>query len=213
RRRPHRPGGRGRPPPRPGGRGDRADRLPPRPVLPGRTAPAPGRASEGPGRPGPADRPEPALLRHRPPARPPRALPPRTGRLPGGHEVLRPRPHVPGHDRVRAGPLRRRRDRRRPRLRRPRGPHAPGDRSLRRLGPVRHPRRPAGRRRRLLRGSGTPPPAARRPRGGGHAHRGRTGGRLLRLVTDSVSSGRSPYALANATGGATSPPGVITSGS
>src|SRR5690606_28094110 len=130
-----------------------------------------------------------------------------------GHEVLRPRPHVPGHDRVRAGPLRRRRDRRRPRLRRPRGPHAPGDRSLRRLGPVRHPRRPAGRRRRLLRGSGTPPPAARRPRGGGHAHRGRTGGRLLRLVTDTVSSGRSPYALANATGGAPSPPGVTTSGS
>ncbi len=73
---------------------------------------APRRTPPGPRRSGPADRPQPALLRHRPPPRPPRALPPRTGRLPGRKEVLRPRPDLPRDDRLRAGPLRGRSDRR-----------------------------------------------------------------------------------------------------
>ena len=78
RRRPPGPGRRGRPPPGPGRRGHRPDRLPPRPVLPLRAAPRPRRAPPGPDRAGPADRPQPALLRHRLPARHQRARPTRS---------------------------------------------------------------------------------------------------------------------------------------
>ena len=52
--------------------------------------------------------PERPLLRHRLPARHRRARPPRAGLVPGRHEVLRPRPDLPRHDRLRAGPLGRR---------------------------------------------------------------------------------------------------------
>lgn len=91
-RRPAGPGRRGRPPPGPGRRGRRPDRLPPRPVLPLRTPPRPRRTPPGTDRAGPADRPERPLLRHGLPARREGAVPPGAGRLPGRHEVLRPRP-------------------------------------------------------------------------------------------------------------------------
>ncbi|GAA3124753.1 hypothetical protein GCM10020254_85030 [Streptomyces goshikiensis] len=84
-----------------------------------------------------ADRPQPALVRHRLPARRGRAVPPREGPLPRRHEVVRPRPDLPRDDRLRAGPLHRRPPRRRPRGRRTRRAHAPGDRCLRRRGPLR----------------------------------------------------------------------------
>ena len=96
---------------------------------------------------GPADRPERALVRHGLPARRRRAGPARAGGVPGRDEELRPRPDVPRADRLRAGPLRRRGDRRGPRGRRAGRAGAARDRGVRRRGPVRHRRNGRGRRR------------------------------------------------------------------
>ena len=93
-------------------RGHRRHRLPPRLRVPlrGTPRPRPGpRRRTHPGRPDP---PRPPLLRRRRPARLPRAAAAGAGPLPGRHEVLRPRAVLPGHDRLRAGPIRRRRPRR-----------------------------------------------------------------------------------------------------
>ena len=92
------------------GRADgRRNRLPARSVLPRRT-PArarPGRAGHR--RAGAAYRPQPALLRHRAPARRGRASPAgRAGLLHGGHEVLRPGADLLAGHRARAGALHRR---------------------------------------------------------------------------------------------------------
>ena len=61
---------------------------------------------------GASDRPERPLLRHGLSARRERTSPPRTRRVPGGDEELRPCADVPGDDRVRAGSQHRRRTRR-----------------------------------------------------------------------------------------------------
>ena len=96
-----------------GRRGDRHDGLPPRPVRAERAAPRSRRPRRGAARARSADRPQRALLRHGPAARRRRALPPRRGRLRGRHEELRPCADVPPAHGLRAGPLGRRRPRRR----------------------------------------------------------------------------------------------------
>ncbi|CAM5596232.1 hypothetical protein SHIRM173S_08087 [Streptomyces hirsutus] len=125
RRRPTDPDRRGRPTPGRSGRSHRPDRIPPRPVLPLRGAPAPGRAPAGTGGTRPSDRPQPALLRHRLPARPPGTVRPGIRHLPRRHEELRPCSHVPGYDRLRADPFRGGRPGRRYRRGRPRGTGPP----------------------------------------------------------------------------------------
>ena len=95
----------------PGGRrrGDRGHRLPARPLAARRVAAGSRRSRRGAAQAGTADRSEPALLRHRAPARRRRALTPRPRRLHGRHEELRPRADVPHAHGLRAGPLDRRR--------------------------------------------------------------------------------------------------------
>ena len=70
-------------------------------------------------------------------------------------------PDLPRHDRLRAGPVRRRLDRRRPRLRGSRRTHPPRDRGLRRRRPLRHGRVGRGRGRRVLRPGRSPARPAR----------------------------------------------------
>ena len=123
---------------RPGRRGGRGDRVPPGPVVPVRGPPRSRRGAAGPARPRAADRPQRALVRHGLPARRDRAVPARTGCVPGRDEVLRPRPDVPRAHRLRAGPLGRRRDRRGPGSRRAGRAGPARDRRVQRRRPPRH---------------------------------------------------------------------------
>ena len=75
----------------------------------------------------PADRPEPAFVRIRPAARPPRTRPSGAGLLHGRDQVLWPCPDLPDADRLRAGALGRGGHRRRPRGSGRRPPRPAGD--------------------------------------------------------------------------------------
>ena len=88
--------------------------------------------------------------------------PRRTGRLPGRDEELRASPHLPSHDRLRTGPLRRRRAGRRPPSRQPCRADPPGDRRLRWLRTLRRRRRRGtDHQRRMLHAHAHPPPDRR----------------------------------------------------
>ena len=137
-------GRRGRPPARPGRRGGGADRLPAGPVVPVRDAAGPGSGAAGAASAGPRDRPEPALLRQRQPARRGRAGPAGAWSVSGRDEVLRAGTDVPGHDRLRAGAQCRRRADRRPRGRGAGRADPARHGGLRRQRTVRRPRRVVG---------------------------------------------------------------------
>ena len=125
------------------------------------------------------DRPQRALVRVRPPARRGRARPPRTRLLHRRRQELRPGPDVPARHRLRTGPLRGRRARRRPRRRRGRATDPARDRSLL-TRPLAHGRAATARAVRSGHGSGC-------------------GQRLLQLTTPSPGGGRSALRRATLT--------------
>ena len=122
-------------------RADRGYGIPPGLVVPARAAHRAGPGARMPPGAGAADRPQPAQLRHRAPARRARAGAARARLLSGGHEVLRAGADVPDDDGLRAGALDHGRYCRRPGRGRARRAGAAGDRGVQRADRRREPLR------------------------------------------------------------------------